>query len=146
MKVRLLTTTLLPPNCNSVVEVQAGQPHTQLLLELLSPALKAPVLVNTGPDGLAHLVLTNQERHSLEIGPDDQLATATAAELVEPSHSQPETPEEEIDILEYEREQLHSCLQKYHHAFALEDSERGKTSLVEMEIETGDEPPRSQHL
>ena len=39
---------------------------------------------------------------------------------------------------------LHEFLGEHHQAFCLEDGERGETDLVEMEIHTGDAPPRKQ--
>ena len=39
---------------------------------------------------------------------------------------------------------LHEFLGEHHQAFCLEDGEQGETDLVEMEIHTGDAPPRKQ--
>ena len=39
---------------------------------------------------------------------------------------------------------LHEFLGEHHQAFCLKDGERGETDLVEMEIHTGDAPPRKQ--
>ena len=41
-----------------------------------------------------------------------------------------------------DRDKLHSLLISHHSAFALEDGERGETGLVQMEILTGDAPPK----
>lgn len=50
----------------------------------------------------------------------------------------------ELDIPQQEKETLLSFLMNYHHAFSLEEGERGETDLVMMEIDTGDARPRKQ--
>ena len=52
--------------------------------------------------------------------------------------------EEGADLPWQERSQLHSFLLEHHQAFSLEDGERGETSLVQMQIDTGDSSPRRQ--
>jgi hypothetical protein len=39
-------------------------------------------------------------------------------------------------------ESLHAFLSKHHEVFSMEEGERGETDMVEMEIHTGDAPPR----
>ena len=47
------------------------------------------------------------------------------------------------DLLAQEQTQcLHQLLEKFHDAFSLDEGERGETDLVEMEIRTGDAPPK----
>ena len=47
------------------------------------------------------------------------------------------------DLLVQEQTQcLHQLLEKFHDAFSLDEDERGETDLVEMEIRTGDAPPK----
>ena len=48
------------------------------------------------------------------------------------------------DLPWQERSQLHSFLLEHHQAFSLEDGERVETSLVQMQIDTGDSSPRRQ--
>ena len=55
-------------------------------------------------------------------------------------------PKEEVCLSTSECEQLHQCLRDHHSVFAVEDNERGEMDLIQMEIQTGDAPPRKQHL
>ena len=50
----------------------------------------------------------------------------------------------ELDLPEKEREAFQAFLMSHHHAFSLEDGERGETDLIQMEIDTGDAHPRKQ--
>jgi hypothetical protein len=43
-----------------------------------------------------------------------------------------------------ERSKLHALLLDNHEVFAVEDGERGETDVVEMQIDTGDHPPKRQ--
>ena len=43
-----------------------------------------------------------------------------------------------------ERENFCQTLEQCHQAFCLEDNERGETDLVQLEIDTGDSPPKQQ--
>ena len=47
-------------------------------------------------------------------------------------------------LVSHEREQLKVMLMEYHTIFSLEENERGKTDLVQFEIDTGDSPPKKQ--
>ena len=47
------------------------------------------------------------------------------------------------DLLDEEQTQrLHNLLEVFHDTFSLDESERGETDLVEMEIQTGEAAPR----
>ena len=50
----------------------------------------------------------------------------------------------ELDLPRDEGEAFQSFLKWYHHAFSLEDGERGETDLIRMEIDTGDAHPKKQ--
>ena len=51
------------------------------------------------------------------------------------------------DLLDWEQAQeLHALLEEFNGAFSLEESERGETDLIEMEILTGDATPRSRRM
>ena len=41
-------------------------------------------------------------------------------------------------------EELLAFLANHHEAFSLEEGERGETGLVQLEINTGDSPPKRQ--
>ena len=49
---------------------------------------------------------------------------------------------EEPDLPPQEKQALLEFLTKYHHAFSLEDGERGETDLIYMEINTGEARPK----
>ena len=51
---------------------------------------------------------------------------------------------EELDLPPGEREAFQSFLMRCHHAFSLEDGERGETDLIRMEIDTGDAIQRNR--
>lgn len=50
----------------------------------------------------------------------------------------------ELDLPEKEREAFRAFLTSHHHAFSLQDGERGETDLILMEIDTRDAHPRKQ--
>ena len=50
----------------------------------------------------------------------------------------------EPDLPSIEKDTLLAFLVDHHHAFSLEDGERGETNLIQMEIETGDAYPKRQ--
>ena len=51
---------------------------------------------------------------------------------------------EEPELPQQEKTTLPRFLRDHHHAFSLEEGERGETNLVQMEINTGDARPRRQ--
>ena len=51
---------------------------------------------------------------------------------------------EEPHLPHAEKDALLHFLEGYHHVFSLDDGERGETDLIQMEINTGDAPPRKQ--
>ena len=53
---------------------------------------------------------------------------------------------EEPDLPKEEKATLLKFLTNHHHAFCLEEGERGETDLVLMEIETGDACPKRQRV
>ena len=53
---------------------------------------------------------------------------------------------EEPDLLPQEKQALLEFLTKYHHAFSLEDGERGEIDLIYMEINTGEARPKKQRV
>ena len=50
----------------------------------------------------------------------------------------------EPDLPPREKQTLYNFLAGYHHIFSLKEGERGETDLVQMEINTGDAPPKKQ--
>ena len=50
----------------------------------------------------------------------------------------------ELDLPDDEKAIFMAFLTKYHHAFCLEEGERGETDLIRMEIDTADAYPRKQ--
>ena len=53
---------------------------------------------------------------------------------------------EEPDLPPQEKQALLEFLTKYHHAFSLEDGERGEIDLIYMEINTGEARPKKQRV
>ena len=49
-----------------------------------------------------------------------------------------------VDLPQPMKESFLQFLSNHHEAFSLEDNERGETNLLEMEIDTGDAPPKKQ--
>ena len=115
------------------------------------------------------MILSNPNGYSCHLSTGDVVGLSHQVSFVEPTEEdkiEPETvPPEPASILavmsDTERgkllreavgkpdklsweqtERLHYCLEEFHDAFSLEDSERGETDLVEMEIWTGDATPK----
>ena len=177
--VRLLTTLRIPPHHSTVVGVRAGQGQKQLLLEptqsnpKLHALLEGAALVETRPDGVANIILTNKLGHTVRVQQGASIATASVAEVVDPATNLegdpwPDTPavpvravsaeasrveklfallpKEEVSLTEDQQQKLNSCLVHHHQAFSLEEGERGETDQIQMHIDTGDSPPKKQHL
>ena len=52
----------------------------------------------------------------------------------------------DLELPPAEQEAFQSFLAAHHHAFCLEEGERGETDLIRMEIDTGDAHPRKQRV
>ena len=126
-------------------------------------------LIETDSDGIANLVLSNSNGYSCHVNGGKTVGLFHTVSMVKPTLEQ--TPEcdcllpepatvlavmskserckmlreavgrpELLDSSETRR--LHELLEEFHSAFSLEESERGETDLLEMEIHTGDATPR----
>ena len=127
-------------------------------------------------DGHAQVLLTNPTGFTQRLSKGQWVGHASQAECIDaPPQPQSPSPEEQNRVLEVrteetpddegrkrklatylaeegptltwqEKSQLHSLLFDHHQAFALDDGERGETDLVQMTIDTGDSPPKRQHV
>lgn len=124
-------------------------------------------LLRPTKDGLTQLVISNPSGYSMSIESGTSLGEAVGATVV--AHEPTACPASEGATQENARKiqseawrkqklcemvgrpehlcpdqiaSLHEFLCKHHEAFSLEENERGETDLVEMEIHTGDAPPR----
>ena len=127
-------------------------------------------LLKVDPDGTAQVVLTNSTGCSAMAEAGTELGEAVSATVVSPglepkSDPLPSSADAQVNLVhtdtwrkrklcelvgkpalldEEQVRSLHEFLGEHHQAFCLEDGERGETDLVEMEIHTGDAPPRKQ--
>ena len=155
--------------------VQTEKASTCLLLEPLplsqsySQSLSffdSPALVETDSHEVAHMVISKPGKIPQKCAQGDKLAIAVSADVIKPSakcatppQRSPDIcetasridklftllPKEEISLSTSERQQLQQCLRD-HSVFAVADNERGHTDLIQMETQTGDAPPKKQHL
>ena len=126
-------------------------------------------LLKPDEDGVAQLPIWNPAGFTRTLEAGEILGNATEAAVVHPSNSEPEVQmvlarentgeicREQIlrkeklrdllgepDLPPLEKEALLAFLTDHHHAFSLEEGERGETDLIQMEIETGDAYPKRQ--
>ena len=123
-------------------------------------------LINYPHDGLTSLVINNMSGFTQRVTEGTIVGEAQAAEVLVPeplpNESQPtdvrrlsscqgeERRKKLLDVLQLQNvpasdaEQLRTFLANNHDVFSLEEGERGETSLVKMEIDTGGEPPQKQ--
>ena len=126
-----------------------------------------PSLIRVVPDEPVLAVISNPSGVHLALEEGDLLGEATPVDVVLPhkkeSDARPETPEvkkiqskppswrkkqliESVGVPEAltpaQQQEFLDFLTNHHNVFALEEYERGETSLVEMEIDTGDAHPR----
>ena len=124
----------------------------------------------TTSDGLAPLVITNMSGITQQLSEGTVVGEAQEAEVVvaTPESNINDTPaessvrklscsnEEErrkkilemvqlTDVPQTETEQLRAFLVDNHSVFSLDEGERGETSIVKMNIDTGDSLPRKQN-
>ena len=128
-----------------------------------------PSLIQVTPTEPVLAVVSNTSGVSMALEEGDQLGDATPVDVVTPPEgvNQPVTTQEQLTVKNVQskpaswrkqrliesigtletltppqQQELLDFLTEHHHVFALEEYERGETSLVEMEIDTGDAPPR----
>ena len=123
-------------------------------------------VVDTSRKGTTHLVITNMSDLTQRISEGTIVGEAQAAEVITPEAGETGAPLVDVrkltsaqdedrrrtlmELLPLRRvpqtdtEQLRTFLANNHDAFSLEEGERGETSLVTMEIDTGDANPRKQ--
>ena len=125
--------------------------------------------LDPGKDSVSEVFLSNYTGFTQNLDADEFLGVAVPAEVVDPSNSADvsafavtnataeEASEkeqcrqkklleslEEPHLLHVEKDTLLRFLEGYHHVFSLDEGERSKTNLVQMEINTGNAPPRKQ--
>ena len=131
---------------------------------------RSTALLRVDPDGTAQVVLTNPTGCSAMAEAGTELGGAVSATVVSPglepkSDPLPSSSDAQVNLVhtdawrkrklcelvgkpalldEEQVRSLHEFLGEHHQAFCLEDGEQGETDLVEMEIHTGDAPPRKQ--
>ena len=120
-------------------------------------------VVDASPDGTTFLVISNmtgltqrapegtvigQAQVAKVLSPDDDTPPASVRRL---SSSQDNERRERLlntlplrDIPDSDSEQLRTFLANNHSVFSLDEGEHGETSLVTMDIDTGDASPRKQ--
>ena len=126
-------------------------------------------LLKPDEDGVAQLPVWNPAGFTRTLENGEILGNATEAAVIHPSNSKPavqtvsareDTGEicrkhilrkeklrdllGESDLPPLEKEALLAFLTDHHHAFSLEEGERGETDLIQMEIETGGVYPKRQ--
>ena len=141
---------------------------TQCLEQETGVQVEATLIV-TDSDGIANLVLSNSNGYSCHVNGGKTVGLFHTVSMVKPTLEQ--TPEcdcllpEPATVLAVmskserckmlreavgrpelldsnETRRLHELLEEFHSAFSLEESERGETDLLEMEIHTGNATPR----
>jgi hypothetical protein len=174
IRVSLVQSLKLPPSQSALVPVRLdGVPgdNQTLLIEsgrqLNETGLVLEnAVVNAPADGIAHLVVTNMSGLTQRVLEGTVVGEAQAAEVVTTesggadapsvdiwrlSSSQDEGRRKELletlqlqDVPKLDADQLRTFLANNHDVFSLEEGERGQTSLVTMEIDTGDSSPQKQ--
>ena len=174
VRVSLVQSLKLRPSQSALVPVQLDPGSTGedevLLIEggqLLGEVglVLEDAMVNATQDGTAQLVITNMSGLTQRVPEGTVVGEAQIAEVVTPeprstdalsasvrrlSSQEGERREKLLELLQLhdvpqsETGRLHSFLADNHDVFCLEGGERGETSLVAMEIDTGDAPPRKQ--
>lgn len=162
---------LLPNKSLAVVvrlDLSIAENHQTLVVEGEQSFEKAGLVTENAVidyphDCLTSLVITNMSGFTQRVMEGTIVGEAQAAE-VEPlpdgsqrstvrrlSSSQDEERRKKLlDVLRLQgvpasdAEQLRTFLANNHDVFSSEEGERGKTSLVKMEIDTGGEPPQNQ--
>ena len=171
IRVSLVQTLKLLPSQSAVVPVKLDPCMTarqtllvegQHLPEDTGLVLEDAV-VDASPDGTTFLVISNmtgltqrapegtvigQAQVAEVLSPDDDAPPASVRRL---SSSQDNERRERLldtlplrDIPDSDAEHLRTFLANNHSVFSLEEGERGETSLVTMDIDTGDASPRKQ--
>ena len=174
VRVSLVQSLKLRPSQSALVPVQLDPGSTGedevLLIEgeqLLGEVglVLEDAVVNATQDGTAQLVITNMSGLTQRVPEGTVVGEAQIAEVVTPeprstdalsasvrrlSSQEGERREKLLELLQLhdvpqsETGRLRSFLADNHDVFCLEGGDRGETSLVAMEIDTGDAPPRKQ--
>ena len=171
IRVSLVQAVKLLPNQSAVVPVkldpraEEGQAlliEGQHLCEDTGLVLEDTV-VNTAADGTTLLVISNMTGLTQRALEGTVVGQAEVAEVVTPdanthparvrrlsSFQDDERRKKLLDVLplqdisDSDAKQLHTFLANNHSVFSLDEGERGETSLVTMDIDTGDASPRKQ--
>ena len=127
-------------------------------------------LLQPDEDGFATLCVSNSRGFVRSIEKDTIIGRAAEVVLVEPAVGDTPAPTRpadisvkivsilkdqqrrkellnligEPDLPKPDKEELLAFLANHHEAFSLEEGERGETGLVQLEINTGDSPPKRQ--
>ena len=171
IRVSLVQAVKLLPNQSAVVPVkldpraEEGQAlliEGQHLCEDTGLVLE-DMVVNTAADGTALLVISNMTGLTQRALEGTVVGQAEVAEVVTPdanthparvrrlSSFQDDERRKKLpdvlplqDISDSDAKQLHTFLANNHSVFSLDEGERGETSLVTMDIDTGDASPQKQ--
>ena len=86
------------------------------------------------------------EENPSELQPSDTLSSVKKVEAGPEWRKEKlyEMYKDSIDLPQPAKESFLQFLSNHHEAFSLEENERGETDLLEMEIDTGDAPPKKQ--
>ena len=173
IRVSLVKSVKLPPSRSVLVPVRLESSSLEGAKTLLiegeqfnnTGLVTENALVDWPQDGLTSLVVTNMSGFTQRVIEGTVVGEAQIAEVLTPESttsgthsanvwrlsSQDEERRKKLlemlplrDVPASDAQQLRTFLANNHDVFSLEEGERGETSLVMMEIDTGDETPQKQ--
>lgn len=173
VRVCLVQSLRLPPNQGAVVPVrcegnveQFQQPLLVVAEQDLDGLIVDSAVIMPPKDGITQIVVRNDSGFTQKLDEGAILGMVESAEVIDVCPSMETTDSVTVNRLNSsnqglreerllttlklptlppdELQQLKEFLVDHHDVFSLEEGERGETGIVQLEIDTGDAPPRRQ--